>query len=61
MDVEAQTEFYYRKTVRVPARTVIVLVAEPIKPAEPEQSAEAQVRSETQGAQLPGEEKAVQI
>lgn len=61
MDVEAQTEFYYRKTVRVPARTVIVLVAEPIKPAEPEQSAEAQVRSETQGAQVPGEEKAVQI
>lgn len=30
MDVEAMTEFYYKRTLRVPPRTVIVLVAEPV-------------------------------
>ena len=27
-DVEAETEFYYKKTLRVPPRTVVILVAE---------------------------------
>ena len=27
-DFESETEFYYRKTLKVPPRTVIVLVAE---------------------------------
>lgn len=37
MDVEAQTEFYYRKTLRITGRTVVVLTAEPIEPQkEPE-------------------------
>ena len=27
-DVEAQTEFYYKKTLKVPPRSVVILVAE---------------------------------
>ena len=27
-DMESQTEFYYKKTLKVPPRTVIILVAE---------------------------------